>query len=191
MPATLGIMGVGVVDGKIYCLGGLSDFQATDYVFEYDPATNEWTNLTPICPMPTARDHCPAATVDGKIHMIGGRDTTIQAITGVHEVFDPATRNWETKASLPTPRGGFAAAVLDGKILIMGGEGADNAIGVFSENEQYDPATNTWKTLSPMLAPRHSIHAGVIGDVVYVPAGAPSIGRTFTDVHQGFSFAFE
>lgn len=191
MPRTLGVMGVGVVDGKVYLIGGLSNFQASNIVLEYDPAEDRWTDLTGICPLPTARDHFMAATVNGKIHCIGGRQTTINSILDVHEVFDPATRTWETRVALPTARGGFAAAVLDGKILIMGGEGAANSVGVFSENEEYDPATDTWRTLSPMTSPRHSAQAGVIGDVVYVPAGGPQLGRTYTSVNEGFSFAFE
>ena len=191
LPKPQGVMGCGVVDGKIYTIGGLSESQSVDYVFEYDPATDTWTDLTSVCPLPTARDHFVAATVNNRIHCIGGRMVDIYAVTNVHEVFDPQTRTWETKAPLPTPRGGFSAAVLNGRILIMGGEGADNALGVFSENEEYDPATDTWRTLSPMTAPRHSAQAGTIGDVVYVAAGSPSIGRTYTDVHEGFSFAFE
>ncbi|UCD30421.1 MAG: galactose oxidase [Planctomycetota bacterium] len=191
MPAPLGIMGVGVVNGKIYCLGGLSNYQATNFVFEYDPATDQWTDLTLVCPMPTARDHCVAAALNGKIHMIGGRQTDVFSILNVHEAFDPASRSWETMASLPTARAGFSAAVLLGKILIMGGEGAANPTGVFAENEEYNPATNTWRTLSPMITPRHSTQAGVIDDVVYVAAGAPQIYRTFTDINEGFSFKFE
>jgi len=191
MPKPLGIMGIGVVNGNIYCIGGLSNFQATNFVFEYDPSTDQWTDLTSTCPMPTARDHCVAATVNGKIHMIGGRQTDIFAILNVHEVFDPATRSWQQKAALPTARAGFSAAVLNGKILIMGGEGSSHSSGVFAENEEYDPVTDTWRTLSPMTAPRNSTQAGVINDVVYVAAGAPQIYRTFTDVNEGFSFNFE
>ncbi|UCG34220.1 MAG: hypothetical protein JSU68_06205 [Phycisphaerales bacterium] len=191
LPRSQGVMGCGVVNGKIYTIGGLSEGQAVDYVFEYDPVTDTWDDLTSVCPLPTARDHFVAATVNNRIHCIGGRVVDIYAVTNVHEVFDPQTRTWETKAPLPTARGGFSAAVLNGRILIMGGEGAGNSLGVFSENEEYNPATDTWRTLSPMTAPRHSAQAGVIGDVVYVAAGAPSIGRTYTDVHEGFSFAFE
>ena len=191
MPAPTGAMGIGVVDGKIYVIGGLSGSQAVNFVFEYDPATNTWDDLTPTSPMPTPRDHFVAATLSGRIHCIGGRQKDINSIVNVHEVFDPATQLWETHAPMPTARAGFSAAVLNGKILIIGGEGANNAPGVFSDNEEYDPATNTWRRLSPMTAPRHSTQAAVIDGVVYVPAGSPSQGRTFTDVHEGFSFTFE
>lgn len=191
MPKPLGSMGVGVVDGKIYAIGGLSQSVAVDYVFEYDPAVDTWTDLTSICPMPTQRDSCPAGTVDGKIYMIGGRNLDISAITGVNEVFDPSTRTWQTKTPMPTPRGGHMVAVLNGKVLTMGGEGANNSVGVFSENEEYDPTTDTWQTLSPMTTPRHGTQAGTIDDVVYVAAGSEVIARTYTDVNEGFSFTFE
>jgi N-acetylneuraminic acid mutarotase len=191
MPVALGVMGVGVVDGKIYCIGGLSNFSTTNVVLEYAPVEDRWTDLSAIAPMPTPRDHFVAATVNGKIHCIGGRQTTIESILDVHEVFDPATRSWSTAARLPTARGGSSAAVLNGRILIAGGEGANNSVGVFSENEEYDPVTDAWRSLSPMTTPRHSAQAGVIGDVVYVPGGALEIGRTFADVNEGFSFSFE
>jgi len=191
LPQVLGAMGIGAVDGKIYLIGGLSGSQTSNVVFEYDPTSDQWTDLTSICPMPTPRDHCVAATVNDKIHMIGGRQLDVYSIMDVHEVFDPVARTWETKASMPTARAGFAAAVLNGKILIMGGEGALNSSGVFSENEEYDPATDTWRTLSPMITPRHSTQAGVIDAVVYVAGGAPQIFRTYTDAHEGFSFQFE
>ncbi len=191
LPVVLGAMGIGAVNGKIYCIGGLSGSQATDYVFEYDPPTDTWTDLTGVCPMPTARDHSVAAVVDGRIHVIGGRTVTIASIIGAHEAFDPASRTWQSLSPLPTPRAGFASAVLGGRILVMGGEGSGFAGGVFSVVEEYDPATDTWRRLSPMTTPRHSTQAGVIDDVVYVAAGAPVIGRTYTDVNEGFAFKFE
>lgn len=191
LPEPQGAMGVGVVDGKIYTMGGLSNSAAVNCVFEYDPVMDQWTDLTAVCPMPTARDHFIAETVDGKIHCIGGRAVDIFAFRNVHEVFDPATQTWTTAAQMPTARGGFIATVLDGEILIMGGEGANNAPGVFSENEAYDPMTDTWRTLSPMMVPKHATQAGTIGNVVFVAAGSPSIGRTYTAQHEGFSFDFE
>lgn len=191
LPKPQGAMGAGVVDGKIYTMGGLSGGVAVNFVFEYDPEMNEWTDLTDICPMPTARDHFIAGTINGKIHGIGGRARDLFAFRNVHEVFDPATQEWSTAAPMPTARGGFIAAVLDGELLIMGGEGAMNDPGVFSQNEAYDPATNTWRTLSPMNSPRHATQAGVVGDVVFVAAGSPVIGRTYTSDHEGFSFGFE
>ena len=98
----------------------------------------------------------------------------------MHEVFDPATLTWSTRAALPTPRGGFAAAVLNGRILIIGGEGANNTPGVFAENEEYDPVTDTWRTLSPMTTPRHSIQAGVIDGALrcFNTGGVDWLGRS-------------
>jgi N-acetylneuraminic acid mutarotase len=186
MPRVAGAMGVGVVGGKIYVIGGLSGGQASNLVLEYDPVMDEWADLTGVCPMPTARDHFVAVTFDEKIHCIGGRQVDIGSILDVHEIFDPATKTWGGGAPLPTARAGFSAALLGSEILIMGGEGANNSKGVFSENEAYDPATDTWRKLSPMTAPRHSTQAGVIGGIVYVAAGSPTQGRTYTDVHEGF-----
>lgn len=40
----------------------------------YDPATGIWEKLAPL---PTAREHVPAVTLDGKIYVSGGRFETI------------------------------------------------------------------------------------------------------------------
>ena len=41
----------------------------------YDPVTGIWKKLAFL---PTAREHMPAVTLDGKIHVPGGRFETIE-----------------------------------------------------------------------------------------------------------------
>jgi N-acetylneuraminic acid mutarotase len=189
-PLPIAVSGTGVVNGKIYIIGGLSGSQAVNTVLEYEPSSDTWTDLTSVSPLPTPRDHFMAGVIDGKIYCPGGRQVALDALVDVHEVFDPATRNWTTAARMPTPRAGFIGVTLGPEFLAIGGEGADNTLGVFSQNEAYNPLTDTWRTLSPMTTPRHGTQGGVINNIVYIPAGSPVIGRTFTDTHEAFSLNF-
>ena len=57
-------------------------------------------------------------------------------MTGVCEVYDPATDSWENLSAMPSQRVGVVAAVVDNKIyLVDGGSG---------KTEVYDPATDLW-----------------------------------------------
>jgi Kelch motif protein len=113
----------------------------------------------------------PAAALDGRIYVLGGRFETFKNNTGVNEVYDPATDSWEKVALLPTPRSGTAGVALNGRVLVFSGE---EPTGTFEENETYDALTDTWEELAPLQTPRHGFGAATIGGAVYVPAGASS-----------------
>ena len=69
MPTARYTLGVGVVDGIIYAIGGANGTAASTYVEAYDPVTNSWTTKTS---MPTARNALVIGVVNGKIYAIGG-----------------------------------------------------------------------------------------------------------------------
>jgi N-acetylneuraminic acid mutarotase len=180
-----GAGGVGVYNGRIYYAGGLHDGKAVPWFDRYNPATEKWTRLPN---MPRPRDHFQGAVVDGKFYAVGGRNTTIDAITRKVDVYDlsgPASGAWRTRnTALPTARAGFAAAVLGRKILVVGGEGGGKA---YDTVEAYYTATNSWRTLEPMPTARHGIEAIVCDGGVYIAAGGTVQGGTDpTDTHEVF-----
>ena len=147
-----GGLGVAVVNGKIYAIGGstqsfggipgmgsgiIGDVVGANE--QYDPATNTWTFKAP---MPTPRAQFGIAVFQNKIYCIGG--TTNGGATGVNEVYDPATDTWTTKAPMPAPKG-VQANVVNGKIYVISG----NSYG--TANQVYDPVTDSWaeKTSEP------------------------------------------
>ena len=153
------LLGVGVVNGKIYAIGGCTDsgFVANAYGSvvhdstakgvgtneEYDPTTNRWTYKTS---MPTPRLAFGVAVYKNKIYCIGGQVNG--SGTGINEVYDPSTDTWETKNPMPTARRWVQANVVNGKIYLMSGYASPSN---FSEtlNEVYDPETDTWETKTP------------------------------------------
>ncbi len=104
----------------------------------YDPATNTWTNKTP---MPTRRKEFGIAVWQDKIYVIGG--VTINSITtAINEVYDPLTDSWENKAPIPTPRQSLSASVVLDRVYLIGGS---NSTGyIFNMTEIYDPEADSW-----------------------------------------------
>lgn len=187
MPAARGNLGVSVVNDKIYAIGGETQRGQRIYTGgfvspptggvvgtneEYDPASNIWTTKAP---MPTPRANFAIATYQNKIYCIGGRttlDNINSGLTGVNEVYDPATNTWMTRAPMPTPRSWVQANVVDGKIFLIGGYPNETL------NEVYDPATNTWTTKASMpLGPGypHFYASAVLDGKIYVVSGSLQI----------------
>ncbi|MEM2098697.1 MAG: hypothetical protein QXU99_02980 [Candidatus Bathyarchaeia archaeon] len=175
-------LGVVVVNGKIYAIGGSnsSGFMPsipgcavlfnkdingiTGVIEEYDPATDSWIYRES---MPTPRMLFATAVYQNKIYCIGGK--TSSGITGVNEVYDPATDTWENKTSMPTARYGLTANVVNGKIYLIGGY-PNRTI-----NEVYDPVTDSWTTKTPVPTPLtfgfDTTTSAVFNNKVYVIGG--------------------
>jgi N-acetylneuraminic acid mutarotase len=138
-------LGVAVVNGKIYAIGGNAESGLVGTNEEYDPATDTWTFKTP---MPTPRGSFATAVYQNKIYCISGIGDIDEyagvILSGVNEVYDPVTDTWETKAPMPTPREWVQAKVVNGKMYLIGG------IPNGTLNEVYDPATDSWATKAPM-----------------------------------------
>lgn len=146
-------LGVAVVKGKIYAIGGADPpewVQALGTNEEYDPTIDTWTLRAP---MPTNRSQFGIAVYQNKIYCLGGVYGNAVYSNGVfsyfdvyevaaNEVYDPATNTWENKAPMPDSRAGVSAHLIDGKIYVLGGNS--------SANDVYDPATDTWTTKAPI-----------------------------------------
>jgi hypothetical protein len=184
MPAARGSLAAAALGGLVYTAGGSPADREQDLAV-YDPVADEWTELPA---MPTPRNHLALVALEGRLHAVGGRTATILPVpgAGAHEVYDPATGEWEEEPPLPTPRSGIAAAAFAGRLLVFGGEGAGGAPGTFREVEAWDPDTEKWSPLPPMPTGRHGIGAAVLADGVHVPGGGPVQGFGVTGVHEVF-----
>jgi len=150
-------LGVAVVNGKIYAIGGYQKgFCAI--AEEYDPTTNSWTFKAS---MPTARSAFAIAVYQNKIYCIGGYADGFSA-TEVNEVYDPPTNTWETKSPMPTPRMNIQANVVDDKIYLIGGIPSETI------NEVYDPTTDTWSTKASIPTAVSSYASAVVDNKIYI-----------------------
>jgi N-acetylneuraminic acid mutarotase len=117
----------GVVDGKIYVIGGrtghafILSATNTDVVEAYDPVSNMWS--MPKERMPTARSGGASGTDGRRIYVAGGEVTTTELVGAFRavEAYDPATNSWMTFPSMPMPRHGVAGAVIGNRFHLVSG----------------------------------------------------------------------
>lgn len=166
MPTKLNGLGVGVVNNKIYVIGGRTFEGEQNIVEEYDPITDTWTTKQQ---MPSARSHLAIGVVNDKIYAIGGLGGM-----NVTEEYDPVTDTWSTNAPMPTSRFWFSVGVVNNKIYAIGGEvrgsepGEDATVGIV---EEYDPLTDSWTTKASMPTPRAGLAVGVVDGKIYAIGG--------------------
>lgn len=159
-------LGVAVVNGKIYTIGGSGRGGFCSFNEKYDPTTDTWTFKTS---MPTPRSDFGIAVHQNKIYCMGGY-TTGGAHTDVNEVYDPATDTWETKTSMPSARLGLQANIVKDKIYVIGGYEAVNgtSTGVSNRTDVYDPATDTWTSKASIPTPVSYSASAVVDTKIYV-----------------------
>jgi N-acetylneuraminic acid mutarotase len=165
-------LGVAVVNGKIYAIGGfVENGGVTGANEEYDPETDTWTFRKP---MPTPRTDFSVEVYEDKIYCIGGAG-------GENEVYDPATDTWETKAPLPNPRDSFLTVVFRNRIYVIGGI---KGRAYMRTTEVYDPALDKWEKRAPMVNARFPEACVVINGGIYVISGSTAESVSFTAVYD-------
>jgi N-acetylneuraminic acid mutarotase len=128
MPTARNHAAIGVVNGKIYVIGGrvgsafVGTSSPTDIVEEYDPATDQWGALK--ARMPTPRSAVAWGVYGGKIYVAGGeaqRDEFMTAFRAL-EAYDPAANRWTSMPRMPIPRHGLAAGVVGSRLHLVSGD---------------------------------------------------------------------
>jgi N-acetylneuraminic acid mutarotase len=165
LPTRRAFSGMGVLDGRLYVVGGLGSQGRTASVEAYDPVTNTWTTRASL---PTPRAELAVGVVDGILYAVGGSVLGDDATANV-EAYDPVTDRWATKQSMPTARAALSVAVANGRLYAIGGtarSGADTDVV-----EAYDPGSDSWTKNAALHAARSAFGAAVVDGVIYVFGG--------------------
>ncbi|MCY8879582.1 Kelch repeat-containing protein [Bacillus spizizenii] len=157
----------GVVDGKIYVIGGGTEKPGNygNQTFVYDPKTNEWTRKAD---MPTARGGAASVTVDGKIYVLGGmsNDGAVNTI----EAYDPKKDAWEKLDELPferkVPAYRIYAEAIGKKIYVVGS--ANNS---YATTYSYDLETKKWEKKQKLNYDVAGASTAVIDNKLYILGG--------------------
>ena len=177
--------GTAVYDGKIYLACGIVDGHTSGTVAwfdEFDPKTREWRELPDA---PRARDHFSVVVSEGRLYLVGGRNTSYHepgnftaffgTVIPEVDVYDFETGKWSTLPGgldVPTAAGGLVA--LDGSIYYFGGETAQKL--AHSETHRLDLETGEISLVASLQRGRHGGGAAVLNGKIYFAAGSGGRG---------------
>ncbi|KAI5704377.1 hypothetical protein M8J76_013621 [Diaphorina citri] len=159
-------LGIAMLDGFVYAVGGWDGSCRLDSVERYDPTKNEWSYIEPMKLAVTS----PAVVAhEGMLYVTGG--AILEDGDGIEQVqrYNPKVNQWQDLAPMLIPRSGAAICALDSCIYVLGGWHAS------TENtnrvECYHIAENTWEYKSPMKEKRYRPGIAVIDGKIYVLGG--------------------
>lgn len=129
------------VGGKGYVCTGYNASQNTARLWEYDPATDAWTEKATL--PGGARQYASAFAIGDTGYVMCGWNNSTSTDYNDLWAYHPATDTWVQKASLPgPPRYAGVAFSIDG--IGYYGTGAANATW-YNDLYAFDPTTNTWE----------------------------------------------
>ncbi|MDK2742511.1 MAG: hypothetical protein NDI90_06320 [Nitrospira sp. BO4] len=185
------------LNGRFYAFGGFVPPESgppawvpINHAWEYDPINDSWKALAP---MPSKRGSAVAATVNGKIYVIGGAalhpgssETALyparphRSVATVEE-YDPKTNRWSERSSMPTARNHAAIGVVNDKLYVIGGRLGSAFIFTASNTnvvEEYDPLTDQWGLVKARMPTERSGGAwAVYKGRIYVAGGEHQDGH--------------
>lgn len=151
----------------VYVIGGFMGFSVVDQVLVFDTVGRTWRQAAPL---PIAVHHANAATVNGKIYVVGALQGTGFAPIGDVYEYDPAEDEWTPKTSMPAgaERGSSFVGVVDGIIYLAGGL-QNGAVDLVSA---YDPVDDVWThPLAPLPVERDHGVGAAVGGAFYAIGG--------------------
>lgn len=107
----------------LFSIGGRDDFanqRRLDSVEQYHPQQNTWQRIDPLL---EAVSSPAVATLEDKLYVIGGTDSSGNPLDKV-QVLDSSTYKWSSTCPLPDPRSGGCAVTHKGRIYVIGGLGS-------------------------------------------------------------------
>ncbi|UCF70195.1 MAG: hypothetical protein JSW49_08325, partial [candidate division WOR-3 bacterium] len=172
LPTTLGYNASAYSDATgtptVYAPGGTistSTLNGEITIHAFNCNTETWSTLSTTLNHGVYRH--AAATVNGKIYIVGGSDGVTSYSTWNQE-FDPVAGTVTDRAALPVGRYFLSAVGWNDTLLyVLGGQGTT----YYNRVDIYDPASNTWTTGTNMPTTNRSFACGISGDTIYYTGG--------------------
>ncbi|MGH0135735.1 UNVERIFIED_CONTAM: hypothetical protein FKN15_050779 [Acipenser sinensis] len=158
-------LGVAVLEGMIYVIGGEKDSMIFDCAERYDPVTKQWAAVAslnfPRCGVAVCSCH-------GALYALGGWIGS--EIGKTMERYDPTDNKWEIVGSMAVPRYYFGCCELQGEKDSM----------IFDCAERYDPVTKQWAAVASLNFPRCGVAVCSCHGALYALGGwiGSEIGKT-------------
>ena len=188
IPYACNHLSLAVIGHRIYSFGGFIEQNRCPHsrCFVYDVDADAWEPLPNLL---RPRGAISAIALDGRVHLLGGRDIRS---TDWHEVYDPETKTYaileNMRGSTPTqPFAGqrchMGVVLVDGKIHAIAGrkDSYDFNTGLHTV---YDPAAAKWSIRRPLPTPRSGVSCACLDGKILVFGGeAPGL---VYEVNEGY-----
>ncbi|XP_019730538.1 kelch-like protein 18 isoform X2 [Hippocampus comes] len=161
-------VGVAVVNGLLYAIGGYDGQSRLSTVEVYNPETDAWTRVSS---MNSQRSAMGTVVIDGHIYVCGGYDGK-SSLNSV-ECYSPHTDRWSVVTEMSASRSAAGVTVFDGRIFVSGGH---DGLQIFNTVEYYNHHTNRWHASSPMSNKRCRHGAASLGSHLYAVGGYDGSG---------------
>ncbi|XP_017785820.1 PREDICTED: kelch-like ECH-associated protein 1 isoform X2 [Nicrophorus vespilloides] len=156
-------VGVAVMDGLLYAVGGSEGSKYHSSVEYYEPESDRWTTIKP---MHCRRLAVGVAVVNRLLYAIGGFDGVNRHKTV--ECYHPENNEWTMVKPMHTIRSGAGVAVINQYIYVIGGyDGTCQLNSV----ERYDTERDAWEFLTPMKIARSALSVTVLDCMIYAMGG--------------------
>ena len=182
MPDSRVSFDVGVVEGKIYVIGGriLISGERLSRVDVYNPATDTWVEGPK---MPTPRSDLRVAAVGNRLYAIGGRGwppVNLGPDLTVIEEYDATSHQWRQKSDMLDTRLYFGTAAVRDSIYLIGGlfwRGGGAANEYLASVSVYNAQKDAWSDTPSLPAPFAVQGAAAVNGRIYVLGGTKAGGR--------------
>lgn len=157
-------VGVGILDGLLYAVGGSDGLHALKRTECYHPKLDRWETLAD---MNVARSSVAAAILNGYFYAIGGYDGSSGCLRSV-ERYNPATDTWTFVANMTVGRSMMGVATLGDNLCVVGGYDGSSDL---SSCECYGSEDNKWSLFVEMNVRRCMAGVAVLGGLLYAVGG--------------------
>uniref|UniRef100_A0A8C7A1F4 Kelch like family member 18 n=1 Tax=Nothoprocta perdicaria TaxID=30464 RepID=A0A8C7A1F4_NOTPE len=172
-------VGVAVLNGLLYAIGGYDGQLRLSTVEVYNPDTDTWSKVES---MNSKRSAMGTVVLDGQIYVCGGYDGN-SSLNSV-ESYCPETNRWTVVTPMSSNRSAAGVTVFEGRIYVSGGH---DGLQIFSSVEYYNQPTGTWHAVGSMVHKRCRHGAAALGSRLFACGGYD--GSAFLSATEGYSSA--
>ncbi|XP_061752876.1 actin-binding protein IPP isoform X1 [Nerophis ophidion] len=157
-------LGVAVMEGMIYVVGGEKDSMIFDCTERYDPVTKQWAAVASLNFPRCGVGVCPC---NGALYAFGGWIGS--EIGKTMERYDPEDNKWEVIGYMMSPRYYFGCCELQGLIYVVGGISEESR--ELRSTDTYDPISRRWSALPVMVTRRAYVGVACLNNCIYAVGG--------------------
>lgn len=156
-------VGVTVLKGCLYAIGGYNGMERLDTVEVYEPMARRWKRVSA---MNCKRSALGAVSLNGRVVVCGGYDgvTSLRSC----EAYEPSTNMWSMLKPMHKHRSAAGVTILHGEVVVCGGH---DGLSIFDSVESFSPTAGEWTILPTMKSKRCRLGVASLNGKVYAVGG--------------------